>query len=101
MKQNMGLKEMNGVFADVTPEQRVQLMSTIMKDLKQAIDNLHNVKGHLSKIIELERDRKDFDDTLFLSNLNKILGRLSTAGEWSVISKIGDFIRVDIAPKRC
>lgn len=80
MIQNLGLKEMNGVFADVTPEQRVQLLSTIMKESKQAIDNLHNVKGHLSKIIELERDRKDFDDTLFLSNLNKILGRLSTAG---------------------
>jgi hypothetical protein len=37
------------------------------------------VKGHLSTIIELERERSDFDDALFLSNLNKFLGRLSTA----------------------
>lgn len=80
MKQKLGLTNMSGLFADVSPEERVQLMSTILKNSKQAIDNLHNVKGHLSKIVELERDRKDFDDTLFLSNLNRYLGRSSTAG---------------------
>ncbi len=51
-----------------------------MKDTKRSIDNLHNVKGHLATIVELERQRDDFNDAMFLSNLNRVLGRLSTAG---------------------
>lgn len=67
-------------FSSVSPEERKELLSTIMKDTKRSIDNLHNVKGHLAAIVELERQRNDFNDALFLSNLNKVLGRLSTAG---------------------
>lgn len=80
LKEKLGLKEMNGLFASISSEQRNELLSTIMKNSRQVIDNLHNTKGHLAKIVDLERDRKDFDDTQFLSNLNRYLGRLSTAG---------------------
>lgn len=79
LKEKLGLKEINGLFAAVSQSQRIELMSTVMKDSKHVIDNLHNVKGHLSKIIELERQRADFNDALFLTNLNRVLGRLSTA----------------------
>jgi len=79
-KENLGLKEINSLFTAISAEERNTLLSTVMKDLKEVIDNLHTVKGHLARIVELERDRKDFNDTLFLSNLNLILGRLSTAG---------------------
>lgn len=80
LKENLGLKEINSLFTAVSPEERNKLLSTVVKDLKQVIDNLHNVKGHLARIVELERERSDFNDTLFLSNLNRVLGRLSTAG---------------------
>jgi hypothetical protein len=80
LREDLGLKEINSLFAAVSAEERNLLLSTVMQDLKQVIDNLHNVKGHLSRIVELERERKDFNDPLFLSNLNRVLGRLSTAG---------------------
>jgi hypothetical protein len=79
LKDKLGIKEISGVFSAISPEQRKELISTVMKDSKNVIDNLHNVKGHLSKIVELERERHDFDDVLFLKNLNHHLGRLSTA----------------------
>jgi hypothetical protein len=80
LKDKLGLKEMTCLFSCVSPEERKQLLATIMKDTKRSIDNLHNVKGHLAVIVELERQRNDFNDALFLFNLNKVLGRLSTAG---------------------
>jgi hypothetical protein len=80
LKDKLGLKEMACLFSSVSPEERKDLLSTIMKDAKRSIDNLHNVKGHLAVIVELERQRNDFNDALFLFNLNKVLGRLSTAG---------------------
>lgn len=80
LKDMLGYKQIAGLFSAVSPEERIQLMSNILKDSVLAIDNLHNVKGHLSKIIDLERDHPGFDDGLFLANLNEHLGRLSTAG---------------------
>lgn len=80
LREDLGMKEINTLFSAVSAEERNFLLSTTMKDLKLVIDNLHNVKGHLSRIVELERERGDFNDALFLSNLNRILGRLSTAG---------------------
>lgn len=76
----LGYKEISSLFSAISPEERIQLMSGVIKDSKLAIDNLHNVKGHLSKIVELERQHPQFDDALFLANLNEHLGRLSTAG---------------------
>ena len=80
LKDMLGYKQIAGLFSSISPEERIQLMSTILKDSSLAIDNLHNVKGHLSKIIELERDNPGFNDGLFMSNLNEHLGRMSTAG---------------------
>jgi hypothetical protein len=80
LKDRLGLKEIACLFSGVSPEERKELLSTIMKDTKRSIDNLHNVKGHLAVIVDLERQQNDFNDTLFLSNLNTVLGRLSTAG---------------------
>jgi hypothetical protein len=80
LKEKLGYKNIAGLFSALAPEERVQLMLHIVKDSALAIDNLHNVKGHLSKIIDLERDRPDFNDGLFMKNLNEHLGRLSTAG---------------------
>jgi hypothetical protein len=78
-KVSLGLKDMSGLFAKLSPEDRAKLLSQT-KNLKHGIDNLHNTKGHLSSLIDLERNHKDFDDTLFLTLLNEHLGRLSTAG---------------------
>ena len=75
----LGYKQIASLFSAVTPQERLLLMTNIVKDSKIAIDNLHNVKGHLSKIIELEREHPQFDDGLFISNLSEYLGRLSTA----------------------
>lgn len=80
LKDKLGLKEIACVFSSISSEERKELLSTIMKDTKRSIDNLHNVKGHLATIVELERQRDDFNDAMFLSNLNRVLGRLSTAG---------------------
>ncbi|HYN44579.1 MAG TPA: hypothetical protein VER35_01135 [Candidatus Limnocylindrales bacterium] len=80
LKKMLGYKEISSLFSAISPEERIQLMSGVIKDSKLAIDNLHNVKGHLSKIVELERQHPQFDDALFLANLNEHLGRLSTAG---------------------
>jgi hypothetical protein len=80
LKDKLGYKSIAGLFSVLSTEEREQVMSTICKDSALSIDNLHNVKGHLSNIIDLERDRADFNDGLFLSNLNEHLGRLSTAG---------------------
>jgi hypothetical protein len=79
MKENLGLKNMSGLFANLAPEERALLLSK-MKHLKPGIDNLHNLKGHLSTLVDLERKHPQFDDPLFLTNLNKYLSRLSTAG---------------------
>lgn len=76
----LGYKQIAALFSKCSQPERIELLSEIVKDSKLAIDNLHNVKGHLSKIIELERERPDFNDGLFLQNLNEHLGRLSTAG---------------------
>jgi hypothetical protein len=80
LKERLGYKSIAGLYSGISPEERKELMSTIVKDCAPSIDNLHNVKGHLSKMIDLERERPDFNDGLFLSNLNEHLGRLSTAG---------------------
>lgn len=79
LKEQLGYKQIAALFSAVSPQERVALMSEIVKDSKIAIDNLHNVKGHLSKIVELERDQPSFDDGLFITNLHKQIGRLSTA----------------------
>ncbi len=80
LKEMLGYKQIAALFSAISPQERKQLLSETMKDSKIAIDNLHNIKGHLSKIIELERQHPEFNDGLFLINLNDYLGRLSTAG---------------------
>lgn len=80
LKEMLGYKQIAGLLSKCTPQERIELLSGTVKDSKVAIDNLHNVKGHLSKIIELERQHPQFNDSLFLLNLNEHLGRLSTAG---------------------
>jgi hypothetical protein len=79
MKELLGYKQIAALFSAVTPQERLLLLNEVVKDSALGIDNLHNVKGHLSKIIELERDHPKFNDGLFISNLNEHLGRSSTA----------------------
>lgn len=79
MKEMLGYKQIAALFSAVSPEERLVLLKEIVKNSVLAIDNLHNVKGHLSKIIELERETPQFNDGLFISNLNEHLGRSSTA----------------------
>lgn len=79
MKEILGYKQIAALFSSVTPQERLILMKEVVKDSKVAIDNLHNIKGHLSKIVEMERDHPQFNDGLFITNLNEFLGRSSTA----------------------
>lgn len=74
LKELLGYKEIAAVLSKLSPAERKQLLGTVYKDCKNAIDNLHNVKGHLYKLIMLERENKGFNDPLFLQNLYKFLG---------------------------
>ena len=79
--KNMGISNISSLLAGLTSSNIELLFNTVLKNTKLGIDNLHNIKGHISSIIKMENARNDFDSELFLQSLWNYIGKRGISGQ--------------------
>jgi len=73
-KYGINSKKLKSIGQQMIPPILANDIPTPLKDrnlmnLKKGVDNLHNMTGVIKMIVDLERSRSDWNDTIFLSKL--------------------------------
>jgi len=88
-KYGINSKKLKSIGQQMIPPILANDIPTPLKDrnlmnLKKGVDNLHNMTGVIKMIVDLERSRSDWNDTIFLSTCWKHFKVLNTKVETDI-----------------